>query len=103
MNRILKSLLPAALILALAASCTDSPSQQQVDTSSAIERGRADALALSEANFTSDRDLHSALLSVKSREWKMRSQGDSVNASAYIDAFRQYLNEIDTELANKVF
>lgn len=102
MNRIQKSLLSAALILALAA-CTDNPSHQPIDTSSAIERGRADALALSEAKFTSDRDLHSALLSVRSREWKMRSQGDSINASAYIDAFRQYLNKIDTELANKVF
>ncbi len=102
MNRRIFKILPAALTLVLAA-CTDSPTHAPVDTSMAVERGRADALALSEAGFTSDRDLHSALLSVKSREWKMRTQGDSVNASAYIDAFRQHLNEIDTELANKVF
>lgn len=97
-------ILGAIVALACSSCSSDEPAPLPVaDTSAAIERGRADAKALSEANFTADRDLHAALLSVKSREWRMRRQGDELGASAYLTAFKEYLQENDSELGHKIF
>lgn len=102
MTRFLKSLL--ILFAVVATSCGGSePSHITSDAMRAQEQGRADAKALSEAGFTTERDLHAALLSVKSREWKMRQEGDSIGASAYVEAFRTYLEENDNTLAGKIF
>lgn len=70
---------------------------------SAMAQGRADAKALCAANYKTDRDLHAALLAVKSREWEIRRQGDSIAASAYIDAFKEQLTLTDKTLASKIF
>lgn len=91
------------LVLALA-SCSSGPApSMSLDTSTASQQGRTDAETLIAAEFTTERELHSALLSVKSREWKLRQQGDTLGAAAYINAFRDYLFENDAELAAKAF
>lgn len=90
----------AALILA---SCSSEPAPFLADTTQAQEQGRADAQALCDANFTSDRDLHSALLAVKAREWQLRTDGDSLQSAAYIDAFRTTLTEANPTLASQLF
>ena len=92
-----------ALIFALA-SCSSEPSPTLTfDTAEATAQGRSDAETLIASKFTSERELHTALLSVKSREWKLRQQGDSIGAAAYLSAFKNYLLENDTELAAKAF
>ncbi len=91
-----------AITFALA-SCSSETPAAAFDVTKADEQGRTDAATLIAAEFTTERELHSALLSVKSREWKLRQQGDSLEASAYINAFRNYLFENDAELASKVF
>lgn len=85
-------------------SCTKAETEAPVPQSvtEAEKQGRADAQALSDANYTADRDLHAALLAVKAREWRMRSRGDEVAAGAYIEAFGSHLKEIDQPLAQKV-
>lgn len=101
MTKILKILLTGIAVTLSAASCADK------DTTAGIlgadEQGRADAKALCAANYTAERDLHAALLAVKAREWELRRKGDSIAASAYIDAFREQLIESDKTLASKVF
>lgn len=85
------------------AACTSGDDPMPTSAIEAQKRGRADAKALCEANYTTERDLHAALLAVKSREWTLRRQGDSIAAGAYIDGFRQQLTESDKNLADKVF
>lgn len=101
MKRIVFSLM-LAVAIALP-SCTESEAPMPTTVLEAGERGRADARALCEANYTAEKDLHAALLAVKSREWKLRRQGDSIAAGAYIDGFRNQLSETDRNLYNKVF
>lgn len=103
MSSLLKSIIFSAVFAAGLTACSDEPAPLPADTSTAIDQGRADAKALSEARFTTERDLHAALLSVKAREWNMRRNGDTLSAAAYIRSFRQYLEETDNALANKVF
>lgn len=91
------------LVIALA-SCSSEPAQTLTsDVTKATNQGRTDAETLIASDFATEREFHSALLSVKSREWKLRQQGDSLGAEAYIRAFRDYLFENDAELAAKVF
>lgn len=87
----------------LSCSSEPEPAVNTFNTDEATEQGRTDAETLIAANFRTERELHSALLSVKSREWKLRQQGDSIGAQAYIRAFRNYIFENDAELAAKVF
>ena len=98
-----KSLIILVLSCALL-SCSSEPEVAQSNSpDKAMVQGRADAETLIAAQFRTERELHSALLSVKSREWKLRQQGDTIGAQAYISAFRNYIFEHDAELAAKVF
>lgn len=100
MIKILPSLLLATVLSASVASCGgDEPH----NVAGASEQGRADAKALCAASYTSERDLHAALLAVKAREWDLRRSGDSIAASAYIEAFKEQLTLTDKSLASKVF
>lgn len=87
------------LIFALSA-CSEK--ELPVDVREAEQQGRADAKALCNAGYKAERDLHAALLAVKSREFEMRRSGDSIGAAAYIDAFKKQLKESDNQLAQKV-
>lgn len=98
MKKLLFSILCAISLCLLACSEKELPA----DANDAAEQGRADARALCDANYTTDSDLHAALLAVKAREWEMRRSGDSIGASAYISAFKQELKETDHNLARKV-
>lgn len=90
------------IIIAIAASaCTNSANLPELSRD-ACEQGKADAVALCRAQYTAERDLHAALLAVKSREWKLRRQGDTLSANAYINAFRTQLTATDKNLASKV-
>lgn len=82
-------------------ACSNSGSESGLPAD-AVERGRADAQAFCNANYVAERDIHAALLAVKSREWKLRQQGDSLAADAYIDAFRSQLASTDKDLAARV-
>lgn len=99
MKKLLFSTIYGAILICLAA-CSEK--ELPVDAHDADMQGRADARALCDANYTAERDLHAALLAVKSREWEMRRSGDSIGASAYISAFKQQLKETDNNLAQKV-
>jgi len=101
MTRIIKIFLLAAALLAGVSSCGEK--ELPASTRGAIEQGRADAKALCAAQYTAERDLHAALLAVKAREWQLRQKGDSVAATAYIDAFKEQLTQSDKTLASKVF
>lgn len=101
MTRIIKPLLLAATLLAGVSSCGEK--ELPAGTRGAIEQGRADAKALCAAKYTAERDLHAALLAVKSREWQLRQKGDSIAATAYIDAFKEQLTKSDKTLAGKIF
>lgn len=89
------------LILALAAVSCQKPSLPEMSLD-AHEQGKADAVALCDAKYTTERDLHAALLAVKSREWQLRRNGDTLSADAYIKAFRTQLSASDKALASKV-
>lgn len=97
-----KHLLPLIAALAMAA-CSSEPAPLLEDTTQSQEQGRADAQALSDANFTSDRELHSALLAVKAREWQIRADADSIQSAAYITAFRTHLYATNPTLASQIF
>lgn len=90
----------AAAIALAACSGNETP---PTDAAGAFERGRNDAKALCAANYSADKDLHAALLAVKSREWQLRQKGDAAGADAYIDGFKRYLTEHDKQLAGKIF
>lgn len=81
----------------------DRNDEEPVDTTGAYERGCSDARALSKANYSTEKDLHAALLAVKSREWMLRDRGDEISADAYIEGFKKYLQENDMALAQKIF
>ncbi|MCM1310510.1 MAG: hypothetical protein NC301_05725 [Bacteroides sp.] len=98
MKKFLFSLLLSVFIPLFSCSEQEMPASVQ----EADRRGRADARALCQANYTADRELHAALLAVKSREFEMRLSGDSLGATAYIEAFKEQLRETDRPLADKV-
>lgn len=103
MKNLLKYIfLGIALSIGLA-GCSGSNEEIPADTAGAYERGQSDAKALSNANYSADKDLHAALLAVKSREWQLRERGDAISADAYIEGFKAYLQENDKSLANKIF
>ncbi|MDE6366202.1 MAG: hypothetical protein K2L33_01330 [Muribaculaceae bacterium] len=97
----LPSIILSAAIAVAACSCAKDKVPESAE--SAMAQGRADAKALCAASYTTDRDLHAALLAVKSREWEIRQLGDSIAASAYIDAFKEQLTLTDKTLASKIF
>lgn len=88
------------LLFCIFQSCTEN--ELSVNTVDAEQQGRADAEALCRANYAVERDLHAALLAVKSREFEMRRSGDTIGASAYINAFKEQLRESDSKLANDI-
>ena len=90
------------LMLTLVA-CSSTSGDDGAAVVNATTQGHNDAEALVTAAFTTERELHSALLSVKSREWKLRQQGDTIGAAAYMKAFKAYIVENDAELAGKLF
>lgn len=98
MKKFLFSLI-SAIILTLS-SCGEK--ELPVDVNDADRQGRADAQALCDAKYTADRELHAALLAVKSREFEMRLNGDSIRADAYISAFKDQLRLSDKQLAGKL-
>ena len=100
MNHMHKLLSLIVLALALGA-CSKSDDVPEIPRD-AQEQGRADAQAFCNAHYTAERDIHAALLAVKSREWKLRQNGDSLAANAYINAFRAQLSETDKSLASRV-
>ena len=92
-----------AAVALCSAACTEKEETLPASAVEADKRGREDAKALCAANYTVERDLHAALLAVKSREWKLRQQGDTVAAGAYMAGFRNQLTETDRALADKIF
>jgi len=98
MKKILFSVLLSSVFALLSCSEKELP----VDVRGAEQQGRADAKALCSAGYKADRDLHAALLAVKSREFEMRRGGDSIGAAAYIAAFKEQLKVSDNQLAQKV-
>ena len=97
--RKLLSLIVTALALG---ACSNGGSELPESPRDAQEQGRADAQAFCDANYTTERDIHAALLAVKSREWQLRQNGDSLAANAYINAFRAQLSESDKAMASRV-
>lgn len=93
-------------VIALCATACSSSSDNELQLTSAVEareRGCEDAKALCKANYKTEKDLHAALLAVKSREWSLRQRGDTVAAGAYMEGFKTQLFESDKQLADKVF
>ena len=97
----MRKLLSLLVICLTLGACSNSGKEIELPAD-AIERGRADAQAFCDANYVAERDIHAALLAVKSREWKLRQQGDSLAADAYIDAFRSQLASSDKALAARI-
>lgn len=90
----------AALIMGAAiCSCSSTPGSP----SSAAGRGKDDAEALIAANLKTEKELNSALLAVKAREWELREQSGADIADAYISGFKEYLLEHNRPLAEKIF
>lgn len=77
--------------------------QVSEDIPQATERGQSDARALLNIDVSDIKELHSALLSVKAREWEMRRNGSDQCADAYINAFKDYVSARNTSLANEIF
>ncbi|MBD5238533.1 MAG: hypothetical protein HDS64_02005 [Bacteroidales bacterium] len=69
----------------------------------AAVRGQNDAQALLEIAGSDVKDIHSALLSVKAREWEMRRNGSDRSADAYINAFKEYVSTQNKTLADEIF
>lgn len=102
-HNIIKRLGLSVMILSSLCSC-GSDDTQKPDTSPAAERGQADAAALcTDSVSLTEHELTNAILSVRSREWQMRSQGFDADADAYIEAFRQYIIDNNEQLAKELF
>ena len=99
MKKIFCSLFLVASLLCSCASKEESPA----DIPQATERGQNDARALLTLDSENISEVHSALLSVKAREWEMRRNGDNASADAYIDAFKQYVVDQNKKLADEIF
>lgn len=98
----LRTILLTLIAATAISSCSNAAKSAPDDTSEAMEQGQADAKAI----LTIDRSpqsLHNALLSVKAREWQMRSNGDDNAANCYINAFRDYLSLHDRSLHDEIF
>ncbi len=99
MKKILCSLFVFAALLSSCQTKEEAPS----DVPQATERGQSDARALLTIDSENISEVHSALLSVKAREWEMRRNGDDASADAYIGAFKNYLVEQNKKLADEIF
>ena len=81
-----------------------SPKNEVVeDIPQATERGHSDAQELLKISADNAGELHSALLSVKAREWEMRRNGMDPSADAYINAFKEHLAGTNQALADEIF
>ncbi len=107
----MKKLIFAFLISILSlTACSEKESEViSADIPQATERGQNDARALLDIARGGDdgdvnaRDLHSALLSVKAREWEMRRNVSDQSADAYIKAFKEYVSTQNKSLADQIF
>ena len=92
------------LMMAVAALGSCSPKNETpADVPHATERGHSDAQALLNIPADNVAELHSALLSVKAREWEMRRGGNGSGADAYIIAFKEYVASRNKALADEIF
>lgn len=89
-------------VMAMLTSCSGKDNMPE-NISQAAERGQSDARALLDISTDNIRELHSALLSVKAREWEMRREGKDTSADAYIKAFKEYLAGNNKALADEIF
>lgn len=101
LNKIIICAVMAVLTL-VTASCSQKE-QLPADIPQATERGRSDAQALLDIASDDIAELHSALLSVKAREWEMRREGHDQSADAYINAFKEYVSTQNKPLADEIF
>lgn len=97
-----KTLCSLFIFASLLASCGKQDTTP-ADVPQACERGQNDARALLTIDTENISEFHSALLSVKAREWEMRRNGDNESADAYIDAFKQYVVDQNKKLADEIF
>lgn len=92
------------LIVATASLVACTPKDEMpADIPQATERGQNDARALLNIGASDVKELHSALLSVKAREWEMRREGNEQSADAYISAFKDYVTSNNKTLADEIF
>lgn len=89
-----------AAVLAAAASCSCGRHTREVRA--AAELGQKHASMLCDTTL-SDNELHYRLLSIRSREWQMRSNGFDDAADEYISAFEAYIAENNKDLAARIF
>lgn len=99
----MKKLLFAFLITIFSLSACSEKEPVPADIPQATERGQSDAQALLDIAGSDVKDLHSALLSVKAREWEMRRNGSDQSADAYIKAFKDYVSTQNKSLADEIF
>lgn len=91
------------LMAAAGLTACSHPDDAPADIPQATERGQSDAQALLNLSADDVRGLHSALLSVKAREWEMRRGGNEPYADAYISAFKEYVTSRNKALADEIF
>lgn len=101
MKNLLKYLFAIIVSVVTLSSCNNQ--EVPADAPEAKVQGNADAKALLKLSTGETRELHSAMLAVKAREWEMRRNGDDTAADAYIQAFRDYVAGHDKKLADEIF
>lgn len=99
---ITKILFPLLITAALLSSCSGGAPTPSADAIRAAEQGQTDAAALCDT-VLSTHSLQAALLAVRAREWQMRADSADEVADAYIDAFRTYLTDHNSDLASQLF
>lgn len=91
------------IFIVIASACSGGEDKDRSHSPAAI-RGQEDAAALcTDSVKLSPHALTAAILSVRSREWKMRSAGFDDDADAYIEAFKEYITEHNHALAQELF
>lgn len=88
-----------AVTIGCVSSCSCSRKAKGIDA--AHELGQKHAAMLCDTTLSSH-ELHYRLLSVRSREWQMRSNGYDEAADQYISSFEEYLSEHNQELADRI-
>lgn len=97
----MKNLLKVMILACVLTACGHE--EVPADAPEAKVQGNADAKALLKISDGETRELHSAMLAVKAREWEMRRKGDDTAADAYIQAFRDYVAGHNKKLADEIF
>lgn len=104
MSRIMKKFIYIVILSVMTAMTSCAQKEEVIENvTQATERGQSDAQALLDISTDNVRELHSALLSVKAREWEMRREGKDPSADAYIKAFKEYLAGNNKALADEIF